>query len=94
MPEIVDELLNVLGPDVVTVGDAVDRRYFCDWSAIDPARPRALLRPRNPREVATAVRLAMQPASRSYPKATHGPRRGRYATGGRYRPFPRAAQRN
>ena len=57
MPDIVDELLQALGPGVVTAGEAVDRRYFCDWSAIDPGQPRALLRPRNPKDVATAVRL-------------------------------------
>src|SRR5262250_456549 len=57
MADIVEELLQALGPEVVTPGSAVERRYFCDWSAIDPAPPRALLRPRNTGDVATALRL-------------------------------------
>src|SRR5215469_3146443 len=57
MADIVDELREALGAGVVTVGEAVERRYFCDWSAIDPAPPRALLRPRNTQEVSTALKL-------------------------------------
>jgi FAD/FMN-containing dehydrogenase len=55
--DTVEELRQALGAGVVTAGDAVERRYFCDWSAIDPAPPRALLRPRNTQEVSTALRL-------------------------------------
>jgi FAD/FMN-containing dehydrogenase len=57
MPDILAELLQALGPEVVTPGEAVARRYFCDWSAIDPTLPRALLRPRSTAEVAAALRL-------------------------------------
>src|SRR5499427_6325142 len=57
MADIVEELRQALGAGVVTPGEAVERRYFCDWSAIDPAPPRALLRPRNAHEVSTALRL-------------------------------------
>jgi len=55
--DILTELTRALGPDVVTPGPEVNKRYHCDWSAIDPARPRALIRPRTTAEVATALRL-------------------------------------
>src|SRR5258706_1899735 len=57
MATILDQLTAALGADVITPGDAVDRRYHCDWSAIDPARPLALIRPRTTEQVSTAVRL-------------------------------------
>ncbi len=57
MERIVDELTAALGGDVVTHGEAVDKRYWCDWSAIDPARPLALVRPRSAADVSTALRL-------------------------------------
>jgi FAD/FMN-containing dehydrogenase len=55
--DICAELTRALGPDVVTPGPEVDKRYHCDWSAIDPAQPKALIRPRTTAEVATALRL-------------------------------------
>jgi FAD/FMN-containing dehydrogenase len=57
MSDIVAELIEALGNDVVTSGADVDKRYYSDWSAIDPARPKALIRPRSTAEVATALRL-------------------------------------
>src|SRR5882724_6271253 len=57
MTRIVDELITALGADVVTRGNSVDKRYWCDWSAIDPTRPLALIRPRSTAEVSTALRL-------------------------------------
>ncbi len=57
MTRIVDELITALGADVVTRGDSVDKRYWCDWSAIDPTRPLALIRPRSTADVSTALRL-------------------------------------
>ncbi len=57
MATILDQLTAALGADVITPGDAVDRRYHCDWSAIDPARPLALIRPRTTEQVSTALRL-------------------------------------
>ena len=57
MSDIVAELVEVLGSDVVTPGADVDKRYYSDWSAIDPAQPKALIRPRSTAEVATALRL-------------------------------------
>jgi FAD/FMN-containing dehydrogenase len=57
MAGIVDNLIAALGVDIATPGDAVDKRYWCDWSAIDPARPLALIRPRTTEEVSTALRL-------------------------------------
>ncbi len=57
MTRIVDELITALGADVVTRGNSVDKRYWCDWSAIDPTRPLALIRPRSTADVSTALRL-------------------------------------
>ncbi len=57
MGDIVEGLTKALGDDVVTPRPQVDRRYYCDWSAIDPAEPRALIRPRTTDEVSTALRL-------------------------------------
>jgi len=57
MTRIVDELITALGTDVVTRGNSVDKRYWCDWSAIDPTRPLALIRPRSTADVSTALRL-------------------------------------
>jgi FAD/FMN-containing dehydrogenase len=57
MPVILEELIAALGSDVVTPGAGVDKRYHCDWSAIDAARPLALIRPRSTAEVSTALRL-------------------------------------
>jgi FAD/FMN-containing dehydrogenase len=57
MAAILDQLTAALGADVITPGDAVDKRYHCDWSAIDPARPLALIRPRTAEQVSTAMRL-------------------------------------
>jgi FAD/FMN-containing dehydrogenase len=55
--DILAELTRALGPDVVTTGPEIDKRYHCDWSAIDPAQPMALIRPRTTAEVAAALRL-------------------------------------
>jgi FAD/FMN-containing dehydrogenase len=57
MGDIVDQLTQALGADVVTAGPDVDKRYHCDWSAIDPVQPKALIRPRSTAEVSTALRL-------------------------------------
>jgi FAD/FMN-containing dehydrogenase len=57
MIDIIDSLTTALGPDILTPGPQVDRRYYCDWSAIDPAQPKALIRPRTTEEVSTALRL-------------------------------------
>jgi len=57
MPDIGRQLLATLGPEVVILGAEIDARHDCDWSAIDPARPLALLRPRNTEEVAASLRL-------------------------------------
>jgi FAD/FMN-containing dehydrogenase len=57
MTDIVEKLAEALGADIVARGEAVDKRYWCDWSAIDPTRPLALIRPRTTEEVSTALRL-------------------------------------
>jgi FAD/FMN-containing dehydrogenase len=57
MTDIAVQLTEALGEDVVTPGEAVDKRYWCDWSAVDPTQPKALIRPRSTAEVATALRL-------------------------------------
>ncbi len=57
MTDIVARLTQALGPEVVSIGEAIGDRYRCDYSAIDPARPLALLRPRSTPEVATILKL-------------------------------------
>ncbi len=57
MADVVEDLLGALGPQVVFTGSAIGARHRCDWSGLDPAEPRALLRPRSTAEVAVALRL-------------------------------------
>jgi FAD/FMN-containing dehydrogenase len=57
MNDIVTRLSKALGPEVVTPGAHTPERSMHDWSGLAPARPLALLRPRNTTEVATALRL-------------------------------------
>ena len=57
MNDIVARLTGALGPEVVTPGAHTPERSMHDWSGLAPARPLALVRPRNTTEVATALRL-------------------------------------
>jgi FAD/FMN-containing dehydrogenase len=57
MTDILAKLTAALGPDIVDTGEAIGDRHRCDTSAIAPALPLALLRPRNTAQVSTALRL-------------------------------------
>ena len=57
MSDIVTRLTEALGPDVVTPGAETPERSMHDWSGLAPARPLALVRPRDTSEVSTALRL-------------------------------------
>jgi FAD/FMN-containing dehydrogenase len=53
----VDALVTALGPDVVTLPGEFGDRRMTDWSGLPSATPKALIRPRNTDEVATALRI-------------------------------------
>jgi FAD/FMN-containing dehydrogenase len=52
----IDDLLEVLGADVVTVGE-ISSRYHTDWTGTSPCEPAALVRPRTTEQVATALSI-------------------------------------
>ncbi|MFN4098253.1 MAG: FAD-binding oxidoreductase [Pararhodobacter sp.] len=54
---VLAQLLDALGPDVVTPGPEVPERNRHDWAGLPPVTPLALIRPRNTAEVSTALRL-------------------------------------
>jgi FAD/FMN-containing dehydrogenase len=51
------ELVEALGADAVSTGEAIAPRHRTDWSGVSPALPLALLRPRNTGQVSAALRL-------------------------------------
>ena len=57
MTDIVADLRQALGPDLVSVGEDIPVRNRRDWSTPAPVKPLALVRPRQTSEVAVAVRL-------------------------------------
>jgi FAD/FMN-containing dehydrogenase len=57
MPDVVADLIEALGPDVVRTGDAVPQRNCADWSGVPPVRPRAVVLARSVVDVAAAVRV-------------------------------------
>jgi FAD/FMN-containing dehydrogenase len=56
MGNAIDELLERLGPDIVTVSD-VSERYHTDWTGTAPCAPVALIRPRTTDQVAQALQI-------------------------------------
>lgn len=56
MIDAIDELLDALGPDVVTVGD-ISERYHTDWTGVAPCAPAALVRPRTTEHVSIALAI-------------------------------------
>jgi len=52
-----DELVHALGPDAVTTDLGDLGRHASDWSGMQGAEPRAVIRPRTTESVAAAVRL-------------------------------------
>lgn len=55
--DVVAALERALGPGAVFVGEAVPERNRTDWSGLEPVRPLALVRPRDPAEVASVLRI-------------------------------------
>jgi FAD/FMN-containing dehydrogenase len=51
------EFASALPGQTLVTGDAIDARYWHDWSGLPPVRPALLLRPRSAEEVAAAMRL-------------------------------------
>lgn len=52
-----EALLHTLGPEVVRTADAIESRYYTDWSGTPPVVPLALVRPRSTEEVSAALRV-------------------------------------
>jgi FAD/FMN-containing dehydrogenase len=48
-------LVAALPDNTMVTGDAIDPRYWQDWSGLPPVQPLALLRPRTAQDVATAM---------------------------------------
>ncbi|HEY2256657.1 MAG TPA: FAD-binding oxidoreductase, partial [Variovorax sp.] len=51
------ELVAALPDNIVTLGAAIDPKYWHDWSGLAPVQPLALVRPRSTRDVAIAMAL-------------------------------------
>jgi len=56
-PAVVEQLLDALGPDLVTPGVALGTRRHRDWSGMPGAEPVALIRPRSTADVSRALAL-------------------------------------
>ncbi len=78
------ELEAELGGEVVTLS-AIPERYWNDWAGLDPVRPAALLRPREPREVARALAICNRHRLAVVPQG------GRTGLAGGARPSPGCA---
>ena len=59
-PEIVIELRNALGPDMVSTGRDIGARHQQDWSRLPAVLPIALIRPRTTEQVSTALRICFE----------------------------------
>jgi FAD/FMN-containing dehydrogenase len=57
MNQIVQTLIDALGPESVRIGDAIEPRYLGDWSGRSSVVPLAVILPRSVDEVATILRL-------------------------------------
>jgi FAD/FMN-containing dehydrogenase len=51
------QLIAALPDDTLVTGDAIDAKYWHDWSGLPPVRPLALLRPRTAQDIAAALAL-------------------------------------
>ena len=65
----IDELLSVLGPDLVKVGDAIPVRNSMDAAGLEPQPPLALVLPRRTEDVASALRIC---SAHGQPVVTQG----------------------
>lgn len=50
-------LRDALGEDIIALGDAIDARFWHDWSGLDPVQPLALARPRTTEQVSAILAL-------------------------------------
>jgi len=55
--DLVSEFESALPANTVFSGDAIEPKYWHDWSGLPPVQPRVLLRPRSTQDVATAMQL-------------------------------------
>ena len=55
--DLVRAFESALPASTVFSGDAIEPKYWHDWSGLPPVQPRVLLRPRSTQEVATAMQL-------------------------------------
>ncbi len=62
--ELLAALLAALGADAVCHGDALNARHWSDWSGAPATRPLAVLLPRSPAQVATALRVCHEQSRR------------------------------
>lgn len=56
----VDALARSIGADLVQAGEAIAPHRLTDWSAAEPVRPLALVRPRSTQDVAAVLRLCSE----------------------------------
>lgn len=59
-PEIVRELRDALGADIVFTGDDIGARHRKDWSRLPAVLPIALVRPRTTEQVSNALRICFE----------------------------------
>ena len=72
-----------LGDDLVSVGDAIDARYYTAWNEAPGVRPRALVRPRTVDDVSRTLALCARLAQPVVPQGGRtGLARGGVARGG------------
>ena len=50
-------LRDALGDDIIALGDAIDARFWHDWSGLPPVQPLALARPRSTEQVSAVLKL-------------------------------------
>ena len=55
--DLVREFESALSANTVFSGDAIEPKYWHDWSGLPPVQPRALLRPRSTQDVAAAMQV-------------------------------------
>src|ERR1700688_2859699 len=53
----IEQLIAALPDHTLVTGDAIDAKYWHDWSGLPPVRPLALLRPRTAQDISAAMVL-------------------------------------
>ncbi len=55
--QAISELVSAFAEGIVFTGDAIQEKYWHDWSGLDPIKPLALIKPRSTEDVSTALKL-------------------------------------